>query len=141
MVGMVFPLVGQLSHGRTAFVRRQPVRIVGGRIQGGYTGVFELICPDCGDTVQFLASSWSLLSESNRIALMTPAALELSGDPVHALRLDPCGPTHDVTAHAIRLPAALPFTRSTVSFAVRASCTRGTGYRIYDTRCAGTIQS
>jgi hypothetical protein len=26
-------------------VQRQPVRIVDGRIQGGYTGVFELICP------------------------------------------------------------------------------------------------
>jgi hypothetical protein len=48
-VGMVFPLVGQPGHGRTAFVRRQPVRIVDGRVQGGYTGVFELICPGCGD--------------------------------------------------------------------------------------------
>jgi hypothetical protein len=48
-VGMVFPLVGQPGHGRTAFVRRQPVRIVDGRVQGGYTDVFELICPGCGD--------------------------------------------------------------------------------------------
>jgi hypothetical protein len=48
-VGMVFPLAGQPGHGRTAFVRRQPVRIVDGRAQGGYTGVFELICPGCGD--------------------------------------------------------------------------------------------
>ena len=30
-------------------MRRQPVRIVDGRVQGGYTGVFELICPGCGD--------------------------------------------------------------------------------------------
>jgi hypothetical protein len=29
--------------------RRQPVRIVDGRVEGGYTGVFELICPGCGD--------------------------------------------------------------------------------------------
>src|SRR5690348_2314474 len=49
MVGMIFPLVGQPGHGRTAFVRRQPVRIVDGRFEGGYTGVFELICPGCGD--------------------------------------------------------------------------------------------
>jgi len=49
MVGMTFPLVGQPGHGRTAFVRRQPVRIVEGRVEGGYTGVFELICPGCGD--------------------------------------------------------------------------------------------
>ena len=49
MVGMVFPLVGQPGHGRTAFVRRQPVRVVDGRAEGGYTGRFELVCPGCGD--------------------------------------------------------------------------------------------
>jgi len=49
MVGMTFPLVGQPGHGRTAFVRRQPARIVDGRVEGGYTGAFELICPGCGD--------------------------------------------------------------------------------------------
>ena len=43
------PLAGQPGHGRTAFVRRQPARIVDGRFEGGYTGVFELICPACGD--------------------------------------------------------------------------------------------
>jgi hypothetical protein len=46
---MTLPLAGQPGHGRTAFVRRQPVRIVDGRFEGGYTGVFELICPGCGD--------------------------------------------------------------------------------------------
>ena len=49
VVGMTFPLAGQPGHGSTAFVRRQPARIVDGRIQGGYTGAFELICPGCGD--------------------------------------------------------------------------------------------
>ena len=49
MVGMTFPLVGQPGHGRTAFVRRQPVRIADGRVEGGYTDVFEFICPGCGD--------------------------------------------------------------------------------------------
>jgi hypothetical protein len=49
MVGMTFPLVGQPGHGSTAFVRRQPARIVDGRAQGGYTDAFELICPGCGD--------------------------------------------------------------------------------------------
>jgi len=48
-VGMTFPLPGQPAHGRTAFVRRQPVRIVDGRVEGGYTGVFEFVCPGCGD--------------------------------------------------------------------------------------------
>ena len=49
IVGMTFPLVGQPGHGSTAFVRRQPARIVDGRVQGGYTDAFELICPGCGD--------------------------------------------------------------------------------------------
>ena len=43
------PLAGQPGHGRTAFVRRQPARIVDGRFEGGYTDVFELVCPSCGD--------------------------------------------------------------------------------------------
>ena len=46
---MKFPLVGQPGHGSTAFVRRQPIHIVDGRAEGGYTGVFEFICPGCGD--------------------------------------------------------------------------------------------
>jgi hypothetical protein len=46
---MTLPLAGQPGHGRTAFLRRQPVRIVDGRFEGGYTSVFELICPGCGD--------------------------------------------------------------------------------------------
>lgn len=43
------PTPGQPGHGVTASLRRQPVRIVDGRAQGGYTDVFEVICPDCGD--------------------------------------------------------------------------------------------
>jgi hypothetical protein len=46
---MTFPAAGQPGHGRTAFVRRRPVRIVDGRFEAGYAGAFELICPDCGD--------------------------------------------------------------------------------------------
>jgi hypothetical protein len=46
---MTLPLAGQPGHGRMAFLRRQPVRIVGGRTEGGYTSEFELICPSCGD--------------------------------------------------------------------------------------------
>jgi hypothetical protein len=30
-------------------VRRQPVRIVDGCFEDGYTSVFEFICPGCGD--------------------------------------------------------------------------------------------
>jgi hypothetical protein len=43
------PRAGQPGHGGTASLRRQPVRIADGRIEGGYTDVFELICPGCGD--------------------------------------------------------------------------------------------
>ena len=35
--------------GWTVVLRRQPVRMVEGRPEGGYTDVFELICSDCGD--------------------------------------------------------------------------------------------
>ncbi len=35
--------------GWTLVLRRQPARIVAGQEQGGYTEVFEIICPECGD--------------------------------------------------------------------------------------------
>lgn len=44
-----FPLPGRAGHGCTASLRRQPARIVEGRLEGGYTGAFELICCECGD--------------------------------------------------------------------------------------------
>jgi hypothetical protein len=45
---MTLPLAAQPGHGRMAFFRRQPARIVDGRIEGGYS-TFELICPSCCD--------------------------------------------------------------------------------------------
>ena len=47
--GTTLPRAGQPGHGRTAYLRRQPARIVDGRTEGGYTGAFELICGQCGD--------------------------------------------------------------------------------------------
>jgi hypothetical protein len=32
-----------------ASLRRQPASIVQGRVEGGYTDAFELICCECGD--------------------------------------------------------------------------------------------
>ena len=43
------PAAGQPGHGEAAFLRRRPARITRGRAEGGYDGVFELICPACGD--------------------------------------------------------------------------------------------
>jgi hypothetical protein len=43
------PFAGQPGHGRAASLRRQPGRVVDGRMEGGPTGAFELICPSCGD--------------------------------------------------------------------------------------------
>jgi hypothetical protein len=43
------PPAGQLGHGWTASLRRRPARIVEGRVEGGYTDAFELICFECGD--------------------------------------------------------------------------------------------
>src|SRR6185312_5293617 len=39
----------QPGHGTAAFMRNQPACIADGHIHGGYNGVYELICPDCGD--------------------------------------------------------------------------------------------
>jgi hypothetical protein len=46
---MSFDPVDQNGEIARSFLRRQPVRIVGGRVQGGWTSAFELICCDCGD--------------------------------------------------------------------------------------------
>jgi hypothetical protein len=40
---------GPHVEGWTVVLRRQPVRRVEGRAEGGYAEVFELICCDCGD--------------------------------------------------------------------------------------------
>jgi len=47
--GATLPVAGQPGHGKAAGLRRQPARIVEGRMEGGHTGVFELICGRCGD--------------------------------------------------------------------------------------------
>jgi hypothetical protein len=39
----------QPGHGWTVVLRRQPVRIVDGCPEGGYTDAFEIVCCDCGD--------------------------------------------------------------------------------------------
>jgi len=46
---MTVPVAGQPGHGMTASLRRQPVRIVEGRKEGGYRDAFEVVCCDCGD--------------------------------------------------------------------------------------------
>ena len=46
---MTVPLAGQPGHGMTASIRRQRVRIVEGRKEGGYRDAFEIVCCDCGD--------------------------------------------------------------------------------------------
>jgi hypothetical protein len=40
------------SSDRTPFLRRQPNDIVDGRMRGGYTNAFEVICPACGDLAE-----------------------------------------------------------------------------------------
>jgi hypothetical protein len=73
--GMTLPLPGQPGHGRTASLRRQPVRIVGGRMEGGYTGAFELICPGCGD------HPYLDYSEIPAAAAAAPRAIPAGGGP------------------------------------------------------------
>jgi hypothetical protein len=43
------PAAGQPGHGSEVVLRRQPVRILDGRVEGGYKEMFEVICPSCGD--------------------------------------------------------------------------------------------
>ena len=56
------PPAGQPGHGSKAVLRRQPVRIVDSRFEGGYTDVFEIVCPDCGDRrdLDYSEVSWRL---------------------------------------------------------------------------------
>jgi hypothetical protein len=56
------PLAGRPGHGSKAVLRRQPARIVDGCFEGGYTGGYELICPDCGDDpyLDYSEVSWRL---------------------------------------------------------------------------------
>ena len=37
------------ENGWTVVLRRQPVRLVEGQPEGGYTDVYEIVCCDCGD--------------------------------------------------------------------------------------------
>jgi hypothetical protein len=46
---MTVPVAGQLGHGMTASIRRQPVRSLQGGKDGGYRDAFEVVCGDCGD--------------------------------------------------------------------------------------------
>ena len=43
------PIHGQPGRMWTVVLRRQPVHIVHGHPEGGYTDAFELVCSDCGD--------------------------------------------------------------------------------------------
>ena len=56
------PPAGQPGHGSEAILRNQPVRIVDGRVEGGYTDVYEIVCPDCGDRrdLDYSEVSWRL---------------------------------------------------------------------------------
>jgi hypothetical protein len=43
------PTYDQPTLGWTVVLRRQPVRIVKGQPEGGYTDAYELVCCECGD--------------------------------------------------------------------------------------------
>ena len=56
------PPAGRPGHGSGAVLRRRPVRIVDCRFEGGYTDVYEIVCPDCGDRrdLDYSEVSWRL---------------------------------------------------------------------------------
>jgi len=49
LTGLPLAPVDHNGQSARSFLRRQPVRIVAGRGEDGYTDVFEVICCDCGD--------------------------------------------------------------------------------------------
>ena len=71
---MTVPLAGQPGHGMTASMRRQPVRIVEGRKEGGYRDAFEVVCCDCGDHLYWDYSEISLSLQRIRGPYTTMAA-------------------------------------------------------------------
>ena len=71
---MTVPLAGQPGHGMTAIMRRQPVRIVEGRKEGGYRDAFEVVCCDCGDHLYWDYSEISLSLQRIRGPYTTMAA-------------------------------------------------------------------
>ena len=71
---MTVPVAGQPGHGITASLRRQPVRIVEGRKEGGYRDAFEIVCCDCGDHPYWDYSEISLSLQRIRGPYPTMAA-------------------------------------------------------------------
>ena len=71
---MIVPLAGQPGHGMTASIRRQPVRIVEGRKEGGYGDAFEVVCCHCGDHPYWGYSEISLSLQRIRRPYTTMAA-------------------------------------------------------------------
>src|ERR1700748_2023503 len=71
---MTVPVAGQLGHRITASLRRQPVRIVEGRKEGGFRDAFEVICCDCGDHPYWDYSEISLSLQRIRGPYTTLAA-------------------------------------------------------------------
>jgi hypothetical protein len=62
----------------TASIRRQPVRIVEDRKEGGFRGAFEVVCCDCGDHPYWDYSEISLsLQRIRGPYTIMAAALEL----------------------------------------------------------------
>lgn len=48
MAGMA-TIFGRPGIDWTLVLRRQPSRMIAGRVEGGYTSLFEIICCECGD--------------------------------------------------------------------------------------------
>jgi hypothetical protein len=71
---MTVPVAGQPGHGITASIRRQPVRILQGGKDGGYSDAFEVVCGDCGDHLYWDYAEISLSLQRTRGPYTTMAA-------------------------------------------------------------------
>jgi hypothetical protein len=99
--GAAVQTCNQSALGWTVVLRRRPVRIVEGRVQGGYTDAFEIICSDCGDHPDLDYRDASL--ELQRIRGPYPIAAGITAYQEHVKRHHgqqparrPGRPVHDV---------------------------------------------
>ena len=95
---------GQPGHGWTVVLRRRPVRIVGGRLEGGYTDEFEIICCDCGDDPDL--DYREISPELQRVRGPYPIAEGITAYVKHARRHPRPGPINVKTPARFSMPTA-----------------------------------
>jgi hypothetical protein len=95
--------------GWTLVLRRQPVHLVEGRPEGGYTDAYELICCDCGDNPDLDYRDVSPDVQRIRGPYRFSAGIEAYGQ-------------HDRLKHRQPIPTSSSVTRSGTSGSITWRC-------------------